>query len=82
MNSDKGPVYSSIFSFGLFPIVLKLIHKAYIEERFKEVNKKELFDYLISNRMFIDSLSFEDVKLYRKFINNIYKVKKEELKKS
>lgn len=81
MNSDIKLDYSSIFPFVSYGMS-KIVHKICIEERFKEVNKKELFDYLISNRIFIDSLSFEDVKLYRKFINNIYKVKKEELKKS
>lgn len=33
----------------------------------KDLDKKDVFDYLICNRVFIDSLSDEDIKKYKKF---------------
>lgn len=33
----------------------------------KDLDKKDVFDYLICNRVFIDSLSDEEIKKYKKF---------------
>lgn len=41
----------------------------------KDLDKKDVFDYLICNRVFIDSLSFEEIKKYRKYFNNIYRLR-------
>lgn len=41
----------------------------------KDLDKKDVFDYLICSRVFIDSLSFEEIKKYRKYFNNIYRLR-------
>ena len=57
---------------------LRLMKKFYIEEKIKDIDKSMLFEYLISNRVFIENLSSEDLKKYFKYLKKIYKNKRKE----
>lgn len=41
----------------------------------KDLDKKDVFDYLICNRCFIDSLSNEEIKKYKKYFNHVYRLR-------
>lgn len=41
----------------------------------KDLDKKDVFDYLICNRGFIDSLSSEEIKKYKKYFNHVYRLR-------
>ena len=47
----------------------------YFEDIFEEKNidKKELFSYLIEDRIFVDSLSDDDLNKYYKYLKGCYK---------
>ena len=47
--------------------------KIIIEDKIKDLDKKVLFDYLIQNRIFIDNLSDEDIKRYKKIFSLYYR---------
>lgn len=62
-------------SLMMFRKGLQIMKKEYFEDIFKEKNieKKELFSYLIEDRIFIDSLSNDDLKKYYKYLKSCYK---------
>lgn len=41
----------------------------------KDLDKKDVFDYLICNRIFVDSLSDEEIKKYKKYFNYVYRLR-------
>lgn len=41
----------------------------------KDLDKKDVFDYLICNRIFVDSLSDEEIKKYKKYFNHVYRLR-------
>ncbi len=65
----------------LFPIsIMFFAHKkmkGFIMENccLKDLNKKDVFDYLICNRIFIDSLSDEEIKKYKKYFINFNRLR-------
>lgn len=62
--------------FSLMFFGLKKMKGIFMENScLKDLDKKDVFDYLICDRVFIDSLSSEEIKKYRKFFNNIYRLK-------
>lgn len=60
----------SFLNFGV-----KLMKKIIIEDTIKDLDKKVLFDYLIQNRIFIDSLTDEELKRYKKTILTYYRAR-------
>ena len=54
------------------------MEKMYIEEKIKDIDRMALFRYLISDRVFVESLSVEDLKKYSKYLKQIYKTKRRE----
>lgn len=62
-------------SLMMFRKGLQIMKKEYFEDIFKEKNieKKDLFSYLIEDRIFIDSLSNDDLKKYYKYLKSCYK---------
>lgn len=60
----------SIFSRGI-----KMVKKMIIEDKIKDVDKKDLFEYLIQNRIFIDSLTDDELKRYKKTFLLYYRVR-------
>lgn len=59
--------------FSFVNIGFKLMKKIIIEDEIKDLDKKVLFDYLIQNRIFIDNLSDEDIKRYKKIFSLYYR---------
>lgn len=57
---------------------LWFMEKMYIEEKIKDVDRMALFRYLISDRVFVESLSAEDLKKYSKYLKQIYRNKRRE----
>ena len=62
-------------SLMMFRKGLHVMKKKYFEDILKEknINKKELFSYLIEDRIFIDSLSNDDLKKYYRYLKSCYK---------
>lgn len=54
---------------------LTIMKKQYFEDIIvkENINKKELFSYLIENRIFIDSLSNDELKKYYRYLKGCYK---------
>lgn len=63
----------SALPFLFMNIGVKLMKKIIIEDKIKDLDKKVLFDYLIQNRIFIDNLSDEDIKRYKKIFSLYYR---------
>lgn len=64
----------------LFPLsissrAIKMVKKMIIEDKIKGADKKDLFEYLIQNRIFIDSLTDEELKRYKKTILSYYRAR-------
>ena len=53
----------SVMFFGLKKMKGIIMENCFL----KDLDKKDVFDYLICNRVFIDSLSDEEIKKYKKF---------------
>ncbi len=75
---------NTVFNSGLIglclPVALSFLgfRKALrfiMEEKIKDIDKKDLFNYLIQNRIFLESLTDEDIKYYKKIFNNISKLR-------
>ena len=47
--------------------------KMYFEDKLKDIDRKEIFCYLIEDRIFINSLSSEEIKKYYKYLRTCYK---------
>lgn len=62
-------------SLMMFRKGLQVMKKIYFEDILKEknINKKELFSYLIEDRNFIDCLSNDDLKKYYRYLKSCYK---------
>lgn len=62
-------------SLMMFRKGLQIMKKEYFENILKEknINKKELFSYLIEDRIFIESLPNNDLKKYYKYLKSCYK---------
>lgn len=52
---------------------LYIMKKQVFENSIKGLDKKELFCYLVENRVFIDSLSNEELKKFYKYFKTCYK---------
>lgn len=67
--------FTTLFPISLFYFRkgLKMLKKIVYEEKLKDIDRKDLFNYLIQNRIFIESLSDEDIKEYYKYLKNVYK---------
>lgn len=52
---------------------IKVMKKMYIEDKIRDIDRNDLFEYLITNRLFIESLSYDDLKRYYKSLKQIYK---------
>ena len=57
--------------FTIMSIGFRKMRGLIMEETIKNVNKKELFNYLIENRIFLESLTYEDIKHYKKIFTKI-----------
>lgn len=44
------------------------VFKIIMEERIKGLDKKDLFNYLIENRIFLESLTYDEIKHYKKIL--------------
>lgn len=64
--------------FTLMSIGGRLMKKQIYEEKLRDINKKDLFSYLISSRVFVDSLTDDEIKGYYKIFKNYYKDRKRE----
>lgn len=60
-------------SFMMLRKGLGIMKGEYFEDIMKDVDKKELFSYLIENRIFIGSLSDDELKKYYKYLRCCYK---------
>ena len=54
----------------------KIMRKLFYESKLKSLDKKDLFDYLVSDRIFMESFTNEDLKKYYKYLKDIYKHRK------
>lgn len=64
-----------LFPLSIFSRGIKMFKKMIIEDKIKGVDKKDLFEYLIQNRIFIDSLTDEELKRYKKTILTYYRAR-------
>lgn len=64
-----------LFPLSIMNIGFRHLNKIIMEERLKGMDKKVVFDYLIGNRVFIDSLSDDDIKFYYKSFKSINKIR-------
>lgn len=64
-----------LFPLSIFSRGIKMVKKMIIEDKIKGVDKKDLFEYLIQNRIFIDSLTDEELKRYKKTILTYYRAR-------
>lgn len=62
-------------SLMMFKRGLKFMKNKYFEDIIvkENINKKDLFSYLIENRIFIDSLSNDELKKYYRYLKSCYK---------
>lgn len=60
---------------SIFSIGIKKVKNMIIEDKIKGADKKDLFEYLIQNRIFIDSLTDEELKRYKKTILTYYRAR-------
>lgn len=62
-------------SLMMFRKGLKIMKKKYFEDIIaeKNIDKKDLFSYLIEDRIFISSLSNDDLKKYCRYLKSCYK---------
>lgn len=78
-NKDLFSVLNTpaFFSLGLpfciFTFAIRKGFKFIMEDKIKDINKKVLFNYLIENRIFIESLTDEDIKRYYKIFSSLRK---------
>lgn len=70
-----GVGFPLLFSLSIFSRGIKMFKKMIIEDKIKGVDKKDLFEYLIQNRIFIDSLTDEELKRYKKTILTYYRAR-------
>lgn len=61
------------FSFMFWGV--KKMKKIIYAETIKDLNKKDLFNYLLEDRIFIESLSYDDIKFYYKFFKKLHKIR-------
>ena len=65
-----GEIFSLCCPLGVSTLFLRkglwFMEKMYIEEKIKDIDRMALFRYLISDRVFVESLSVEDLKKYSK----------------
>ena len=54
----------------------KIMRKLFYESKLKSLDKKDLFDYLVSDRIFMESFTNEDLKKYYKYLKDIYNHRK------
>ena len=54
----------------------KIMRKLFYESKLKALDKKDLFDYLVSDRIFMESFTNEDLKKYYKYLKDIYNHRK------
>ena len=54
----------------------KIMRKSFYESKLKSLDKKDLFDYLVSDRIFMESFTNEDLKKYYKYLKDIYNHRK------
>lgn len=54
----------------------KIMRKSFYESKLKSLDKKDLFDYLVSDRIFMESFTDEDLKKYYKYLKDIYSHRK------
>lgn len=67
----------SIISMGV-----RLLKRMYYEKSLKDVDKKNLLRCLVQDRIFIESLSDDDIKYYKKVFISYYKIRsKQKIKK-
>ena len=60
----------------------RLLRKMYYNELLKDVDKEYLLRYLVQDRIFIESLSDDDIKYYKKVFISYYKIRfKQKIKK-
>lgn len=52
------------------------MRKLFYESKLKSLDKKDLFDYLVSDRIFMESFTNEDLKKYYKYLKDIYNHRK------
>ena len=52
------------------------MRKSFYESKLKSLDKKDLFDYLVSDRIFMESFTNEDLKKYYKYLKDIYNHRK------
>lgn len=62
-----------LLSFFIFNMLFALIRTIVIKYMLEGLDKKELFDYLIEDRVFIKSLFDEDIKHYKKVFDLYYR---------
>lgn len=70
-----GVGFPLLFPLSIFSRGIKMVKKMIIEDKIKGVDKKDLFEYLIQNRIFIDSLTDEELKRYKKTILTYYRAR-------
>lgn len=58
----------SIFPSYIIDFLIKKIDNLIIEDKINGLDKRNLFNYLISNRIFIDSLTDYEIKYYFKYL--------------
>ena len=54
----------------------KIMRKLFYESKLKSLDKKDLFDYLVSDRIFMEGFTNEDLKKYYKYLKDIYNHRK------
>ena len=54
----------------------KIMRKLFYESKLKSLDKKDLFDYLVSDRIFMESFTNEDLNKYYKYLKDIYNHRK------
>ena len=52
------------------------MRKLFYESKLKSLDKEDLFDYLVSDRIFMESFTNEDLKKYYKYLKDIYNHRK------
>jgi len=62
-----------LLSFFIFNMLFAIMRTIVIKYMLEGLDKKELFDYLIEDRVFIKSLFDEDIKHYKKVFDLYYR---------
>jgi len=73
---DFCPIIPILPALTIMNVGLRRMRKVIYENAIGDLDKKGLLNYLVSDRLLIESLSYEEIKDYYKYFRQLYKTRK------